>query len=491
MKCQQCGGELTGTELFCPVCGNKIEAANQQVDKNQEENNRDSDSVSQGIKEESEIEPQTNSSDDLFWPYYSDDKYRNGLVTSTRVVTIIQSLLLIVCFWPAWKYKEYYGWGGMFKWFFINFIALGILFKFVGIDKHFGAMRLRKYDKLVETAGKDAAVVTIETQKSGIIRKILVGLAVICSFVITETLCNNAAYSYMASNAEMEENIEITEPSYVEYSNGQEETQAEFTNFQIGEPVLTDDFEFMVTNAYVLDYLEGKRIPEGAVYVVVEYEYKNISKRSISVGALPEVNLVDGYDAVYLQDADANWHFDSYSDEKQISNMNPGIKTKGAKIFEVAIDTLNAGGMRAYVQADSEFLIDIPLHYGDTLQNAYVENTEALDSYYGEDPDFILENYGSYSKEGDAGYGYVLEDSDRRYLTADELSYMSKFELRLARNEIYARHGRMFDSADLQDYFNSMDWYYGITPAAEFDESVLNEYEKANLILIREIENSK
>lgn len=92
---------------------------------------------------------------------------------------------------------------------------------------------------------------------------------------------------------------------------------------------------------------------------------------------------------------------------------------------------------------------------------------------------------------GDPGNGYVIEGSDSRYLTEEELRNMSKDELRLARNEIYARHGRMFSSADLQDYFNSMDWYSGYIPSDQFDESVLNAFEKSNLILIKSVEDSK
>ena len=85
----------------------------------------------------------------------------------------------------------------------------------------------------------------------------------------------------------------------------------------------------------------------------------------------------------------------------------------------------------------------------------------------------------------------MLEDSAYRYLTVEELLLLPKEELRLARNEIYARHGRLFQAEDLQDYFNSMDWYYGYIPADQFDESVLNEYEKSNLSAIKEAEAMK
>lgn len=84
---------------------------------------------------------------------------------------------------------------------------------------------------------------------------------------------------------------------------------------------------------------------------------------------------------------------------------------------------------------------------------------------------------------------YILPDSDTRYLSGDELAYWDQATLRLARNEIYARHGRQFKSEDLNAYFNAQPWYDGYIPADAFDDSVLNEYEKANLDLIKSIEN--
>lgn len=85
---------------------------------------------------------------------------------------------------------------------------------------------------------------------------------------------------------------------------------------------------------------------------------------------------------------------------------------------------------------------------------------------------------------------YILPDSGSRYLTEDEIRALSKDEMRLARNEVYARHGRKFDAEDLQAYFGSKPWYNGTTDPKNFDESVLNEYEKANLDLIRAVEGN-
>ncbi|MGN1022921.1 MAG: YARHG domain-containing protein, partial [Lachnospiraceae bacterium] len=46
--------------------------------------------------------------------------------------------------------------------------------------------------------------------------------------------------------------------------------------------------------------------------------------------------------------------------------------------------------------------------------------------------------------------------------------------------EIYARHGRKFKSKELQNYFNSKDWYEGTVDSDKFDESVLSSTEKKN-----------
>lgn len=83
---------------------------------------------------------------------------------------------------------------------------------------------------------------------------------------------------------------------------------------------------------------------------------------------------------------------------------------------------------------------------------------------------------------------YLLPDISSRYLTEEEVSRLSKEDLRLARNEVYARYGRLFNSPDLQDYFNSKSWYHGQIPADQFDESVLNDYERQNLDAIRKAE---
>ncbi|MCI8950292.1 MAG: YARHG domain-containing protein [Lachnospiraceae bacterium] len=90
-----------------------------------------------------------------------------------------------------------------------------------------------------------------------------------------------------------------------------------------------------------------------------------------------------------------------------------------------------------------------------------------------------------------SGYqDYILPESSIRLLSISDLAGLSKEQLRIARNEIYARHGRMFATEELQQYFNSKSWYRGTISASSFSESMLSQLEKDNIKLIQEREDA-
>ena len=82
---------------------------------------------------------------------------------------------------------------------------------------------------------------------------------------------------------------------------------------------------------------------------------------------------------------------------------------------------------------------------------------------------------------------YVFPDSDSRVLSEAELNGLSAWELRVARNEIYARHGRTFQSSELQNYFNAQSWYQA---SSSYDDSQLSQTELKNAKLIADYESS-
>ncbi|HVF47132.1 MAG TPA: YARHG domain-containing protein [Pyrinomonadaceae bacterium] len=73
-------------------------------------------------------------------------------------------------------------------------------------------------------------------------------------------------------------------------------------------------------------------------------------------------------------------------------------------------------------------------------------------------------------------------------LVSDEtLGPLFAEDLRMLRNEIYARRGRIFKDAKLQKYFMTQAWY---KPNPEFKDDQLNEIEIKNLAKIREAEET-
>jgi hypothetical protein len=82
---------------------------------------------------------------------------------------------------------------------------------------------------------------------------------------------------------------------------------------------------------------------------------------------------------------------------------------------------------------------------------------------------------------------YILPGSDYIRLTEIDIANLTLQQLRLARNEIYARHGYIFKSEDLQSYFSQKTWY---SPDPSFDGSTLSEVEKYNVQLILSRERS-
>ena len=79
--------------------------------------------------------------------------------------------------------------------------------------------------------------------------------------------------------------------------------------------------------------------------------------------------------------------------------------------------------------------------------------------------------------------GTYPEVSMRRLGNRDiNSSLYSEKELRIMRNEIFARHGYRFKSADLQNHFGSKSWY---TPRFDNVDHLVTNIEKANIKLIQ------
>jgi hypothetical protein len=77
----------------------------------------------------------------------------------------------------------------------------------------------------------------------------------------------------------------------------------------------------------------------------------------------------------------------------------------------------------------------------------------------------------------------IFPDSSWRRLTREEVDDLSAAELWIARNEIFARHGRVFRDARLQRHFRRYRWY-----RARPGDVALTPVEEANVRLLRDAE---
>lgn len=133
----------------------------------------------------------------------------------------------------------------------------------------------------------------------------------------------------------------------------------------------------------------------------------------------------------------------------------------------------------------SKSFLDITNTNTPNFETIRYSNDESINEYNdGYNNDYNGEYNFEYDNE------YVIADSNSRYLTEEEIMNLSLQKINYAKNEIYARHGRIFNSPELRNYFSSKSWYCGTIDPANFSDGLLNNYEIANAGLLAEIEFS-
>ena len=90
---------------------------------------------------------------------------------------------------------------------------------------------------------------------------------------------------------------------------------------------------------------------------------------------------------------------------------------------------------------------------------------------------------------GEASIASPLEEISRldRLLSVDDLATLSKRDLRILRNTIYARRGRAFESKVVRGYFETATWY---KPRADYSDAMLSEIDAKNIAIVRSVEQS-
>lgn len=171
---------------------------------------------------------------------------------------------------------------------------------------------------------------------------------------------------------------------------------------------------------------------------------------------------------------------------------NDGTKKKTEQSQETQNDDSDYSDLEddigwSYDDTDADY-DDTDADYGDT--DADYDDTEAdyddQDEEYDDSEDAdgnTLEDKNVSQKK------YILPMSSKRKLKEKDLKKLGAKKLRIARNEIYARHGRMFQDQELQDYFDRKDWYTPSIAPEDFSDAVeLSKLERRNIAFIRKHE---
>ena len=152
-------------------------------------------------------------------------------------------------------------------------------------------------------------------------------------------------------------------------------------------------------------------------------------------------------------------------------------------------DTWSKGNRYLDVTYENGAITDINcMDISDYVTDGQISETEEIILEEGVQEESINESTSENETEGSSNIqDFIFPDSDSRYLTESDVSGMDAATIRLGINEIYARHGRAFETEDLNAYFSSKSWYTPIYSADEFasmENSVFNEYEKANITFL-------
>ena len=127
--------------------------------------------------------------------------------------------------------------------------------------------------------------------------------------------------------------------------------------------------------------------------------------------------------------------------------------------------------------------IELSIHYTSELINS---KTQALPLSEHPTPAPTSDSSGAISTETEGDY--IFSESDKKLLEKSELLSLGDWQLKVARNEIYARHGREFVHKDLQCYFATKGWY---KVDSSYSTGDLSNLENKNVALILNYEKEK
>ena len=86
---------------------------------------------------------------------------------------------------------------------------------------------------------------------------------------------------------------------------------------------------------------------------------------------------------------------------------------------------------------------------------------------------------------------YIFPEVDKDLLTEEDVKDLPAELLAYGRYEILAKHGELFESEELKEYFGNQEWYFGFLSDEKEVEGLLNDIEKENLAFLEKKEKAE
>lgn len=234
---------------------------------------------------------------------------------------------------------------------------------------------------------------------------------------------------------------------------------------------------------------DGTPLPEDIISVLPETPYPERADINSSFD-MQDLNENEFFDpGIYENDPDAGEERKEHRTGLIILIIVLAVIIAFAAIFAFLFFTdrlpdINFGGTAIESESSGETEADTTAEASEEEETESEEETTENETTEETDEEAAEDEVSFENLEGDDAVQYFILNSDTIYFTEDDLEGWTADMCRKARNGIYARHGRLFDDEELQAYFDSCDWYEGTVDPDDFDESVFNDYEKANRDLI-------
>lgn len=124
----------------------------------------------------------------------------------------------------------------------------------------------------------------------------------------------------------------------------------------VGDTFRLNKLEIQITQATEMPWIGEQpnqtKASDGGIYVAVMFNYWNTSNKPLDFMSRPNIRLKTSDGVIYKPDALASMllALQTNVDEKAISDLNPGVRVSGVRVFEVSRSMFNRAKWKINVE---------------------------------------------------------------------------------------------------------------------------------------------